>query len=87
MEALKRIRANTVEKRLLNAKGNPNFNIRFFVLNARGEHAGVAMYAEDEGERGWAGQTQGRQVRYSFCDRNGPQTVPCEGLLSGMPGE
>ena len=40
MEALKRIKANTVEKRLLNAKGNPNFNIRFFVLNKHGEYAG-----------------------------------------------
>ncbi len=28
MEALKRIKANTVEKRLLNSKGNPNFNIQ-----------------------------------------------------------
>ena len=35
MEALKRIKANTIEKRLLNAKGNPNFNIRFFVLNKK----------------------------------------------------
>ncbi len=41
MEALKRIKANTIEKRLLNGKGNPNFNIRFFVLNKKGEYAGV----------------------------------------------
>src|SRR5262247_4398427 len=38
MEALRRIRANTIEQRLLNAKGNPRFNIRFFVLNKRGEY-------------------------------------------------
>ncbi len=44
MEALKRIKANTIEKRLLNGKGNPNFNIRFFVLNKKGEYAGVSMY-------------------------------------------
>ena len=31
MEALKRIRANTIETRLLNARGLPNFNIRFFI--------------------------------------------------------
>ena len=36
MEALTRIKANTVEKRLLNARGNPNFNIRFFALNKKG---------------------------------------------------
>ena len=35
MEALKRIKANTIEKRLLNARGEPNFNINFYVLNAR----------------------------------------------------
>src|SRR5205823_961053 len=30
MEALKRIKANTVEKRLLNSKGNPNFEVNFY---------------------------------------------------------
>ena len=44
MEALRRIRANTVEKRLLNSKGNPNFNVKFYVLNRRGEFAGVSLY-------------------------------------------
>src|SRR5262249_3480452 len=44
LEALKRIKANTVEKRLLDAKGNPNFDVNFYVLNAKGEYAGVAMY-------------------------------------------
>src|ERR1051325_1540590 len=43
IEALKRIKANTIEKRLLNPQGNPNFNIRFFVLNKRGDYAGLAM--------------------------------------------
>ncbi|MFP5356617.1 MAG: isoaspartyl peptidase/L-asparaginase, partial [Gemmatimonadota bacterium] len=58
MEALKRIRANTVEARLLNAKGNPNFNVRFFVLDKRGEYAGVSMYH--------AGET-----KFAVCDENG----------------
>ncbi len=44
MAALKRIKSNTIEKRLLNARGEPNFNINFYVLNKKGEHAGVAMY-------------------------------------------
>ena len=38
------IKANTIEKRLLNAKGEPNFGINFYILNAKGEYAGVAMY-------------------------------------------
>jgi N4-(beta-N-acetylglucosaminyl)-L-asparaginase len=72
MEALKRIKANTIEKRLLNSKGNPNFNIRFFVLNKRGEYAGVAMYR--------AGET-----KYAVCTENGAQTLELEPLLMGAP--
>src|SRR5262249_36258152 len=33
MTALKRIRSNTVEKRLLNSRGLPNFGISFYALN------------------------------------------------------
>lgn len=72
MEALKRIKANTMEKRLLNSKGNPNFNIRFFVLNKRGEYAGLAMYR--------AGET-----KYAVCTENGAQTLELEPLLAGTP--
>src|SRR3982751_3961450 len=63
MEALRRIKANTVEKRLLNKEGNPNFGINFYVLNARGEHAGVTMF---EG------------AKYAVCTDSGPQTLDCE---------
>ncbi len=72
MEALKRIRANTVEERLLNSRGQPNFNVRFFALNARGEYAGVSMYA--------AGETA-----YAVCTENGATEAPLEPLLSGAP--
>ena len=58
MEALKRIKANTIESRLLNSKGNPNFNIRFFALNKQGQYAGVAMYR--------AGET-----KFAVCTENG----------------
>ncbi len=74
MEALKRIRANTVEKRLLNGRGLPNFNIRFFALNKRGEYAGVAMYR--------AGET-----KYAVCTESGPQALELEPLLPGEPGD
>ena len=72
MEALKRIKSNTVERRLLNSKGNPNFNIRFFVLNKRGETAGVAMYH--------AGET-----KYALCNENGAAALELEPLLPGAP--
>lgn len=72
MAALERIRANTVEERLLNSRGEPNFNVRFFVLNKRAEYAGVAMYASGEGA-------------YAVCDENGARETPLEGLLEGSP--
>ena len=74
MEGLRRIKANTVEKRLLNARGEPNFNIRFFVLNKRGEYAGVSMYA--------AGETS-----YALCTEKGADAPAFEPLLRGTPTE
>ena len=40
--------ANTVEKRLLDAKGNPDFHLQFYVLNRTGEYAGVSLYGGKE---------------------------------------
>jgi N4-(beta-N-acetylglucosaminyl)-L-asparaginase len=71
MEVLRRIKANTVEKRLLKADGNPNFGINFYILNAKGETAGVSMY----------------QSRYAMCNENGPQTLNTEPLLPGKPND
>ena len=85
MEALRRVRANTVEKRLLKENGDPNFQLQFYVINAKGEHAAAAMYAEDDDEKGYAGQTNTRFAQFAICDENGPRTVNCEGLLPGTP--
>lgn len=74
MEGLKRIKANTVEKRLLNSRGEPNFNIRFFVLNKRGEYAGVAMYGSGE-------------TRFALCTENGATEPVLEPLLEGNPSD
>src|SRR5882672_7273543 len=77
MDALKRIRANTVEKRLLNDRGNPRFQLLFYVLNRAGEHAGLALY----------GKMGRREARYAFCNESGPQTLPCESLIAEGPPE
>lgn len=74
MDALKRIRFNTRERRLLNNKGEPNFNIRFFALNKKGEWAGVAMYH--------AGET-----KYALATDNGSSAPDLEPLLSGEPAD
>src|SRR3954447_17024915 len=70
MAALRRIKSNTIEKRLLNQRGEPNFNISFYMLNKKGEHAGVAMYG-------------GNTMNYAACDENGPKIVQLEPLLQG----
>ena len=78
MEALKRIKANTYEKRLLKRDGNPNFYVRFYILNARGEYAGVAMYYLND---------NGTKATFAICDEHGPQDVPFEALLQGSHSE
>ncbi len=74
MSALKRIKENTIEKRLLNSKGLPAFDVRFFVLNKRGEFAGVALYGSQENT-------------YAVCTENGSEERNLEGLLSGSPND
>jgi N4-(beta-N-acetylglucosaminyl)-L-asparaginase len=71
MEALKRIRANTVEKRLLAPTGEPNFQIQFYVLNAKGEFAGVSMFPS----------------KYAVCTEQGPQSLDCEPLYPNRPAQ
>ena len=68
MEALRRIKGNTVEKRLLNSRGGPNFGIDFYIVNSKGEYAGVGMYGPGS---------------YAVCTENGAQTIPIEPLLEG----
>ena len=81
MEALRRIKANTVEKRLFNSKGNPNFGISFYILNAKGEYAGLSMYPA------YLKESTKEVVKstYAVCTEKGPETLPCEALLEGMP--
>jgi N4-(beta-N-acetylglucosaminyl)-L-asparaginase len=69
LTALKRVAALTVEKRLLNGRGRPNFNVNYYILNAKGEYAGVALYAS----------------RYAVCTESGPQTLEAEALFAGRP--
>ncbi|MEM7414473.1 MAG: isoaspartyl peptidase/L-asparaginase [Gemmatimonadota bacterium] len=70
MAALERIRQNTVESRLQNSRGLPNFDVRFFILNKQGDYAGVAMYGASES-------------MFAVCDENGAREEPLEGLLEG----
>jgi N4-(beta-N-acetylglucosaminyl)-L-asparaginase len=71
MTALKRIQANTIEKRLLNDRGLPNFGINFYIINKKGEFAGVTMYGTGQ---------------YAVCDEKGPRFERLEPLLQGTAG-
>ena len=75
LEALKRIKANTVP-RLLNKRGEPNFNINFYILNRQGDYAGVAMYS-----------TQQNRARFAVCDEKGARIEMSEPLLPGSPSD
>ena len=75
MEAVKRIRANTVEKRLLTDQGTPNFYVTFYVLDRAGRFAGVDLYST------WHGKPR----QFAVCTENGPQLVPIESLLGEGP--
>ena len=69
LEACRRIQSNTIEPRLLNDRGQPNFNVKFYILNARGDYAGVALYAPEGGGD------------FAVCDENGARLEPIEALL------
>src|SRR4030095_555415 len=70
MAALKRIQANTIDKRLRSSRGLPNFGISFYILNRKGEYAGVAMYADPV-------------VQFAVCDAKGPRLERMDSLVEG----
>jgi N4-(beta-N-acetylglucosaminyl)-L-asparaginase len=71
MEALRRIRANTIERRLQNDRGEPNFNVNFYIVDRMGRYAGVSLYAPDDSSR------------YAVCTENGAEHAPLEALIEG----
>jgi N4-(beta-N-acetylglucosaminyl)-L-asparaginase len=72
MAALRRITEDTADPALLNVRGEPNFNVKFYIVNGAGESAGVALYGGDG-------------VRYAVCSENGADLLVCDALLSGSP--
>jgi N4-(beta-N-acetylglucosaminyl)-L-asparaginase len=74
VETLRRIKSKTVEKRLLKPDGTPSFDIKFYALNAAGEHAAMAMYS-------------GTEPKYAVCDEDGPRLVAMDGLFAGKPAD
>lgn len=69
VDACKRIAKNTIEKRLLNSRGLPNFDMSFYALDKQGRYAGVSFY--DSGS-------------YAICTDNGAQTFKMEPVYEGQ---
>ena len=69
VDACRRIAKNTIEKRLLNSRGLPNFDMSFYALDKQGRHAGVSFY--DTGS-------------YAICTDNGAQTLKMEPVYEGQ---
>ena len=61
--------------RLLNARGRPNFGLHFYMVNKRGDYAGVSMY------------NPSARWTYAVCDGNGGRLEPLEPLLDGSPAD
>ena len=68
VEQCKRIAKNTVEKRLLNSRGLPNFDMDFYAIDKQGRYAGVAFYLPGT---------------YAICTENGAQTLQMEAVYEG----
>jgi N4-(beta-N-acetylglucosaminyl)-L-asparaginase len=66
--ACRRIASNTVDSRLLNSRGLPNFGINFYVVNKAGDYGGVSMYGG---------------ARFAVCDANGPRVEDCAAAFEG----
>lgn len=68
VDILRRIAKNTVEKRLLNSRGLPNFDMSFYALDKEARCAGVSFY--DAGS-------------YAICNDNGAETLRTEPVFGG----
>jgi N4-(beta-N-acetylglucosaminyl)-L-asparaginase len=77
MEALRRVKAGTVEARLVDRNGLPSFQLVFYVLTKTGEYAGVSMW----------GKQDDKPERFAVCTESGPALVACEPLHEGAPAE
>jgi N4-(beta-N-acetylglucosaminyl)-L-asparaginase len=68
--ALRQVKEDTTDAALLNDRGEPNFNVKFYVLSATGEVCGLALYG-------------GPDVQFAVCTEHGAELRTCDALLSG----
>ena len=78
MEALRRVKAATVEKRLLDKNGLPSFQLDLL----RAHEEGRVRRRLDVGH----GAT-GKPERFAVCTESGPALLACEPLHEGAPAD
>lgn len=66
LEALRRIVRWTVERRLLDERGRPNFNVNFYAVNKRGDYGGAALWAGSRFAVNVDGETRLEDSAYLF---------------------
>ena len=76
LEVLKRIAAITRDKRLLDQSGRPNFGIKFYAVNKRGEYASSSM---------WSDPKNGKPAKFAVADGGGARLEECAFLYEGKP--
>jgi len=69
LEACKRVVRLTKVKRLLDAKGRPDFQVQFYATNKAGQFGGAALYAD----------------KFAVCDANGPRLADMASLFDEAP--
>jgi len=68
VDVCRRIAKNTIEKRLLNSRGLPNFDMSFYAMDKQSRYAGVSFY--DSGD-------------FAICDENGAKTFKMDPVYPG----
>jgi N4-(beta-N-acetylglucosaminyl)-L-asparaginase len=72
VDMCKRVAKNTIEKRLLNSRGLPNFDMSYYALDKQGRYAGVSLY--DNGS-------------FAICNENGAQTFKMDPIYPGKSSD
>jgi len=72
LRACKRVAEHTIEKRLLDDLGRPNFDLKFYALNKKGEHGGASLWAGGE---------------YAVCEGGEPKLVKLASLYDTILGK
>jgi N4-(beta-N-acetylglucosaminyl)-L-asparaginase len=62
LEICRRVASHTRRRELLDDQGRPNFGLKFYLLDKRGEHAGVSLWGPTD---------------FAVTDRQGTRLEPC----------